>query len=176
MNYETRCIELCNFIDGICKNKVESWKMHWTSKTGTRTIQNMLFLKMHTIQQNFKPIFGLLTASAISVFLKGKSKEFSINNIFQVGLFFNSFSKVGTQLQLVTKVLLMWAVTRKWVVIDTFENVAILIGAICDTLCVTLFCAKNSQLLTEKSQFSVKYAMPNTYCKVSEEGQVVLWN
>ena len=35
---------------------------------------------------------------------------------------------------------------------------------------------KNSQLLTEKSQFSVKYAMPNTYCKVSEEGQVVLWN
>ena len=70
----------------------------------------------------------------------------------------------------------MWAVTRKWVVIDTFENVAILIGAICDTLCVTLFCAKNSQLPTEKSQFSVKYAMTNTFNKVSEEGQVVLWN
>ena len=133
------------------------------------------FLKNAYNTAKFQAYFWM-TASAISVFLKRKSKEFSINNIFQVGLFFNSFSKVGTQLQLVTKVLLMWAVTRKWVVIDTFENVAILIGAICDTLCVTLFCAKNSQLPTEKSQFSVKYAMPKTYCKVSEEGQVVLWN
>ena len=51
------------------------------------------FLKNAYNTAKFQAYFWM-TASAISVFLKGKSKEFSINNIFQVGLFFNSFSKV----------------------------------------------------------------------------------